>query len=82
MRPVGADFSCTANTATWEPLTDSMITSFSVTESDTVLPIDGSTSTMTIRYITVTLTGQLDDDPVVTRTLTQTVRVRNDKLTV
>ncbi len=81
-RPVTADFDCTATTNTWDDLTDGIITNFSVTETDTVAPITGTASTVTIRYITVTMTGQLDDDPVITRTLTQTVRVRNDKLTV
>lgn len=82
MRPLGADFSCTASADSWEPLTDNLITNFSINETDTVVPVDGTTSTVTIRYITVTMTAQLDTDPVITRTLTQTVRVRNDKLTV
>lgn len=36
---------------------------------------------LTIRTITITLTGQLTNDATVTRTLTQQVRVRNDLLT-
>jgi hypothetical protein len=37
-------------------------------------------SGVNVRQITVTLSGQLRKDPTVTRSLTETVKVRNDEI--
>jgi prepilin peptidase dependent protein B len=78
-------------TAGWQQLTDPRLTrvtglSFEYVNADgnvTGLPIasppaPGANWVVCMRLIRVTLTGQLLNTPAVTRTLTQTVRVRND----
>ena len=75
-RPNNAAFDCTASAASWANLTDPnvlTVTAFSVTKTDT------TTANMTLRNITVSITGQLVSDTSITKTLTQTVKVQNDK---
>lgn len=43
--------------------------------------LPGSTPTLTVREIRITLTGQLASDSTVTRTLQDTVRMRGDRIT-
>jgi len=71
--------SCTGETVagcgTWGPVTDESLVKI------TALSFTGTTVTETginIRQITVTLTGQLRRDNTVSRTLTETVKVRNE----
>lgn len=72
--------SCSGSTAgcgTWQPVTDESLVKI------TALTFTGTTVTETginIRQITVTLTGQLRKDSTVSRTLTETVKVRNDEI--
>ena len=84
MRPYTAPFSCTAAAGDWNDITDGIVSNVTFTEVDKVVDVDGSgpgTSTITIRDITISITGALPSDNTITRTLTQTVRVRNDKFT-
>lgn len=84
-RPSGASFSCAAAANAWTNLTDPRlvtITAFSLTLNTQSVDIDGAgsgTSTMQIRRLTVTITGQLAGDSTVTRTLTKTIKLYNDK---
>lgn len=86
-RPRGAVFSCAAAASNWENLTDPnviKITAFNVTKMDEDIDLDGAgpgTAKTTLRKITITITGQLANDASVTRTLTRTVKVYNDKYT-
>lgn len=41
----------------------------------------GDPACLTIRTVTITLSGQVKDDPAVTQTMTHQVRIRNDKFT-
>jgi prepilin peptidase dependent protein B len=73
--------SCSGSTATgcgiWQPVTDeSFVNITNLAFTDTTVPQNG----VNIREITVTLSGQLRSDPSVTRTLTETVKVRNDEI--
>jgi type IV pilus assembly protein PilW len=83
MRIGGADFAC--DSGTWEEIMDSKlveITALSFTETPTLIDLDNDVSTtpqIAIRKITVALTGGLYDDVTVTRTFTESVRIRNDK---
>jgi prepilin peptidase dependent protein B len=89
----GIDVNDCAPTATagWQQLTDPRLTRVTglrfeyvnADGSETGLPIatplaPGANWVVCMRLIRVTLTGQLLNTPAVTRTLTQTVRVRND----
>lgn len=86
MRKGGTDFTCTPGSA-WEKITDANtteITGLAFTPTARVIDIDGSgsgNSTVTVRQITISLRGRLKNDTNVSRTLTETVRVRNDLFT-
>ena len=82
-RPSGALFSCT--NSSWTDLTDKRIvtiTAMQITLNTEDVDIDGTgsgTAVMQVRNVTITLTGELASDSSVTRTLTRTVKVYNDK---
>lgn len=84
-RPYGALFDCNATSSEWDNLTDPNIiniTAFSLIKNDNVIDIDGAgpgTSTLTLRTITIVITGQLTSDSSISKTITQTVKVYNDK---
>ncbi len=74
---------CTSG-GTWENLTDPKvveITTFSVADNS---PDDVTNSglTVSIREYTISVTGRLKAEPEVTRTLTETIRVRNDQVSL
>jgi type II secretory pathway component PulJ len=67
---------------TWENLTDEntvQITNFTVTD-DFPATLASSGFTVAVREYTISLTGQLKSDPSVVRTIRETVRVRNDRV--
>ncbi|MCH9770227.1 MAG: prepilin-type N-terminal cleavage/methylation domain-containing protein [Gammaproteobacteria bacterium] len=84
-RPHGAVFSCTAASSNWTDLTDPnilQITAFNVTLNTENLDLDGTgpgTSTISVRSVTISITGQLAADTSVSKTITKTVKVYNDK---
>lgn len=81
-RPAGAPFDCGAGTTAWENVTDPQIvriTNLSFTLNQQTVPIGATSSSLTIRSVDISLTGQLVSDASVTKTLTQHVRIRNDK---
>ena len=65
------------NAGGWLTVTDDHLDNITaLTFTDTTVTQNG----VNIRQITVTLSGQLRSDPTVTRTLTETVKVRNDEI--
>lgn len=81
-RPSGASYSCAAAATAWENISDPnvlQITALSFVETDKTVLVGSGTPTMQIRSITITLTGRLTSDSSVTKTLTEQVRIRNDK---
>lgn len=78
-----ATFAC--NSGTWENLTNSNmieITSLTFTPNNTTVYVNGtddSEGSMIIRNVTISMTGRLANDTSVERTLTEDIRVRNDK---
>lgn len=75
-RTNSASFSCSASATNWTNFTDPnivTITAFTVTKTTK------TASSMELRTITITMTGQLVSEPSITKTLTQTVKVQNDR---
>lgn len=81
-RPPGAPFDCAASSTSWENMTDPnviTITALSFTPINTTLTTGPAAQGVIIRSIDITITGRLVNDASVTKTLTQHVRIRNDK---
>lgn len=80
-----ADPSFACDQGTWDALTNSNsveITNLAFTLTPTAIDLDGAgpvTSTINIRNLTISMSGRLAQDNTVVRTLTETVRIRNDK---
>lgn len=80
-RPGGASYSCTSND--WENITDSNfihITALNFVLTNTSVTVGPGTKGIMIRSVDITLTGSLANDSSVSKTLTQHIRVRNDKI--
>lgn len=81
-RPPGAAFSCGAAVSAWENVTDPSIiniTALSFVLNTIAVPIGSNPPDMVLRTVTISITGRLVSNSSVTKTLTQVVRVRNDK---
>jgi type IV pilus assembly protein PilW len=82
VRPWGATFSCTASANAWENLTDPNIiniTALSFTLNTSTVTTGPSARGLTMRSVDISITGQLVSDSSVSKTITQHVRIRNDK---
>lgn len=81
-RPPGATFSCTAATNNWENLTNSnvvTITALTFILNTYSVPAGQANPSMKVRSVDITLTGRLVADTSIIKTITQHVRIRNDK---
>lgn len=81
-RPPGAAFSCAAAANAWENLTDPnviQITTLSFVLNSSTVTTGPGTQGILMRSVDITLTGRLTSDNTVSKTLTQRVRIRNDK---
>jgi prepilin peptidase dependent protein B len=81
-RPAGATFSCSAAASNWENITNSnivQITALTFTLNQQTVPIGTPSKYILIRNVSISMTGQLTAFPTITKTLTQIVRIRNDK---
>jgi len=81
-RPPGAAFDCSAASTAWDNMSDSniiQITALSFILNTITRTISGSTSSIAIRSVDISLTGRLTSDTSITKTITQHVRIRNDK---
>lgn len=81
-RPWGASFSCAAAASAWENMTDTNIvnvTALTFTLTTQTINTGPGTAGITLRSVDISLTGRLVSDSTVTKTLTQHVRIRNDK---
>lgn len=81
-RPPGAAFSCTAGSTAWENITDTniiQITNLTFTLNQSTITTGPGTKGIIIRSVDITITGQLTNDSSITKTLTQHVRIINDK---
>lgn len=74
------------STGEWKDLTDSAsiditLLRFDLNPSAPIAITSGAATSRTIRNVTITLTGQLrNSNPVINRTITETVRVGNDQI--
>ena len=84
-RPSTAPFDCAADTTTWINLADSKlvrITQFNASLTSSTIDLDGTgpgIETLTVRALTITLTGELTKDASVSESLTKRIKLYNDK---
>lgn len=81
-RPPGASFSCTASSSSWENMTDPnviTITNLTFTLNTTTVTTGPGAQGISLRSVDITLTGELTNNTSVTKTVSQHVRIRNDK---
>jgi prepilin peptidase dependent protein B len=79
-RPQGAGFTC--GSTDWENITDTKvvtITALSFNLNTSSVVIGPGTRGINIRSVDISVTGQLASDATVTKTLSEHVRIRNDK---
>lgn len=80
IRPPGSSFSCSSND--WENVTDPnviQITNLTFTLNTSTVTTGPGAQGIAMRSVDITLTGQLTSDNTITRTITQHIRLRNDK---
>lgn len=86
-RAANTSFSCSSIPTDWTNLTDNKImtvTAFTLRNTTVATDIDdigSGTSTIDNRAISVTITAQLVNDSSVTKTISRTIKVYNDKYT-
>lgn len=81
-RPPGAAYDCSAAASSWDNMTDPgvvEITALSFTINTSTVTVGPGTKGLAIRSVTINMTGRLANDTSVTETLTNTIKVRNDK---
>jgi len=81
-RPFGATFACNAQASAWENVTDPtivQITALSFTLNTSTVPVGAVSDTMQVRSVDISISGRLTSDTSITKTLTQHVRIMNDK---
>lgn len=81
-RPPGAAFSCAATQTAWENLTDPnliQITALTFTLNSRTITTGPGTQGILLRSVDITITGRLTSNNAITKTLTQRIRLRNDK---
>lgn len=79
-RPWGATFACNAAAGNWTNITDTNVVTISnlnFTLTSQVLTSGGHS--ITVRNVTISLTGTLVNNAAINETLTETVRIANDK---
>ena len=83
-RLFGAPFTCTAATNTWENVTDSniiQITALTFTLNQSTIATGPGSKSLIIRSVDISMTGRLTSDNSITKTITQHVRLMNDRFT-
>ena len=81
-RPTGASFDCNTSASDWENLVDTNIieiTNLTFTPTNYTITTGPGTRGILMRSIDISITGRLKNNPSITKTLTQHVRIRNDK---
>lgn len=83
-RPFGAAFDCAAAANEWENVTDSniiQITALTFTLNTSTIATGPGAKTLIQRSVDISMTGRLTSDTSITKTITQHVRLMNDKFT-
>jgi prepilin peptidase dependent protein B len=81
-RPWGATFNCNAPAGDWSNITDVNLTNITaLTFALNTQVVSSGSHTITVRDVTVTLTGSLKNDSSITESLVEKIRIANDKYT-
>lgn len=82
-RPSGASYSCGALAGAWLNITDPnvvQITALSFSQTNRIVTISSpATPTMTVRSVVISISGRLTANTSVTKTISEQIRIRNDK---
>lgn len=81
-RPPGASYNCAAAANAWDNVTNPsvvLITGLTFTLTSRYVPAGATSQRLLIRGVTISITGRLAISSTQTKTLTQYVRLRNDK---
>lgn len=81
-RPPGAAYDCAAASNAWENMTDTnliQITALNFVINSITTTVGPGTKGIMMRTVDISITGRLASDNSITRTLTNTIKVRNDK---
>lgn len=81
-RPPGAPFDCGTAANNWEDMTQSnfiQVTALSFTLNTSTLNPGPGTRSLLIRSVDISMTARLTNDPSITKTMSQRIRIRNDK---
>lgn len=81
-RPYGASFDCTAASSTWENITDSntiQVTNLTFTLNQSTIATGPGNKGLVLRSVDISMTARLTSDNAITKTITQHVRIMNDK---
>lgn len=82
-RAYGAAFDCSAAATAWDNITDSnviQVTSLTFTLNQSTVTTGPGNKGITIRSVDISMTARLTSDNSVSKTITQHVRLMNDKL--
>lgn len=82
IRPYGASFDCAAASGAWENITDSntiQVTALSFTLNTSTIATGPGNKGLVLRSVDISMTARLTSDNTITRTITQHVRIMNDK---
>lgn len=81
-RPQGAAFSCSSPTAGWDNMTDPnliTITALTFTLNTSTVTTGPGTKGIAVRSVDITISGHLTNNASISSTVTQHIRLRNDK---
>lgn len=82
VRTSAAQFSCDSQEG-WQDITDSKllkITKLEFVENAHVIPANNIATTVKLRDVTITISGELAANPNIGKTITRNIKLRNDKL--
>lgn len=81
-RPYGAAYDCATAAGNWENITDSniiQVTALSFTLNTSTVATGPGNKGLVVRSVTISMTARLTSNNAITKTITQRVRIMNDK---
>ncbi len=83
-RPYGAPYDCSAAANTWENVTDSnviQVTGLTFTLNTSTIATGPGSKSLIQRSVDISMTARLTSDNTISKTITQHIRIMNDKFT-